>query len=64
MTDEALTAQAVEELCTPLAEAFPTPGFASCFFAVDVTEMAKLGPERYILLDSNSEHSRIAGGMP
>ena len=59
VTDEALTAQAVETPCTPLAAAFPTLDLASCF-AVDVTEMAKLGPERCPLLNSNSSRGRIA----
>jgi hypothetical protein len=45
---EALTAQAVETPCTPLAAAFPTQDLAFCF-AVDVTEMAELGPEQYPL---------------
>jgi hypothetical protein len=31
VTDEALTAQAVETPCTPLAAAFPTVDLASCF---------------------------------
>jgi len=53
VTDEALTAQAVETPCTPLAAAFPTLDLAFCF-AVDVTEMAKLGPERYQLLNARS----------
>jgi hypothetical protein len=59
VTDEALTAQAAETPCTPLAAAFPTLDLASCF-AVDVTEMAKLGPERCPLLNSNSSRGRIA----
>jgi len=54
-----VTAQAVETPCTPPAAAFPTLDLASCF-AVDVTEMAKLGPERYPLLNSNSRRCRIA----
>ena len=49
VTDAALTAQTVETPCTPLAAAFPTLDLAFRF-AVDVTEMAKLGPEQYPLL--------------
>ena len=52
MTDEALTAQAVEWPCTPLAAAFPTLYLASVF-AVNVTEMAKLGSQLnyFLILD-------------
>lgn len=57
VTDAALTAQAVETPCTPLAAAFPTLDLAFVF-AVHVTEMAKLGPGQYPLLYSRSR--RIA----
>jgi hypothetical protein len=46
VTDEALTAQAVETPCTPPCSGFSYPGFGFRF-AVSVTEMAKLGPEHY-----------------
>jgi hypothetical protein len=44
VTDEALTAQPVETPCTPPAAAF-LHGFGFRF-SVDVTEMAKLGPDK------------------
>jgi hypothetical protein len=45
VTDAALTAQTVETPCIPPAAAFPTLNLA-LRFAVNVTEMAKLGPEQ------------------
>jgi hypothetical protein len=47
VTDEALTAQAVETPCTPRSGfSYTRFGF---LFAVNVTEMAKLGPERDLI---------------
>jgi hypothetical protein len=46
VTDVALTAQAVETPCIPPLQRLFLPRFGF-LFAVDVTEMAKLGPERY-----------------
>jgi hypothetical protein len=59
VTDEALTAQTVEMPCIPLAEAFPTLDVA-LVFAVDVTEMAKLGPEQYRLPDVKSDQIALS----
>jgi hypothetical protein len=60
VTDEALTAQAVEMPCTPHSGfSYTRFGF---LFAVNVTEMAKLGPERDLIpnRDAVEEHGSLA----